>query len=143
VQALATALGPFQTTVNETLSGFGWTVTFQVDPWQVQVNGRAVDTYSRSEQHRIGIALQMAIAQMSGLGFAVVDELDMMTAGNRELMGRVLYNSKLDQVIVLSSREPETPLPDAIRIPGMIAIRLGSADGRSVVLEQVGEGVAA
>jgi hypothetical protein len=85
----------------------------------------------------------MAIAQMSGLGFAVVDELDMMTAGNRELMGRVLYNSKLDQVIVLSSREPETPLPDAIRIPGMIAIRLGSADGRSVVLEQVGEGVAA
>jgi hypothetical protein len=144
VQALAAALEPFQRTVNETLSGFGWTVAFQVDPWQVVVNGRPVDTYSRSEQHRIGIALQVAIAEMSGLGFAIIDELDMLDLENRELMGRVVYQSGLDQAIILSTREDAAALPDATKIPGMICVRLvKDQSGRSTVHEQIGEGVAA
>lgn len=143
VQALADALGPFEGEINAILAPFDWTVGFQVDPWTVTVNGRPVDTYSRSEQHRIGIALQVAIAEMSGLGFAIVDELDMLDSENRELMGRVLYASGLEQVILLSTRELSQPMPDAANIPGMACIRLGKENGRTVVLEQSRQVVAA
>lgn len=136
VQALAAALGPFEGAINDVLAPFGWTVTFQVEPWQVVVNGRPVDTYSRSEQHRIGIALQVAIAEMSGLGFAIVDELDMLDSANREVMGKVLYSSGLDQVLMLGTREAGHPMPDVSQIPGMACIRLGKdPTGRTVVLE--------
>jgi hypothetical protein len=143
VQALAKALGPFEAVINSYLQPFGWTVGFQVDPWAVLINGRLVDTYSRSEQHRIGVALQLAIAEKSGLKFAIVDELDMLDVQNRELMARALYGSTLDQVILLSTREVNQPLPDASKIAGMICVRLGKGvTGRSVVLEH-SQGVAA
>jgi DNA repair exonuclease SbcCD ATPase subunit len=140
VQALQEAIGRFETLVNLSTSQFGWTVRFVLDPWGVVVNDRPVETYSRSEQFRIGIAVQLAIATLSGLHFAVIDELDMLDVANRGIVTQMVLQSPLEQVIVLGTREAGTPLP---KTPGVIAYRLGQHGGRTVVLEQSGAAVAA
>jgi hypothetical protein len=106
-----------------------------VDPWQVVVNGRPIQTYSESEQFRIGVALQLAIAELSGLSFAIVDRLDMLDVHNRALATKMIFASPVQQVLVLSTRELEQALP---KIPGALVHRLGKIDERTVVLETVG-----
>ena len=134
VQALADALGPFEQAVNSYTTPFGWTVSFHVEPWGVIVNDRPVETYSRSEQYRIGLAIQLSIAALSGLSFAVVDELDMLDALNRDTVGRMLMAAPLEQILILGTREPSSPLP---KIQDMLAYRIGTNEnGRSVILEQ-------
>lgn len=140
VQALQEAIGRFETLVNLTTSQFGWQVTFALEPWAVLVNERPVETYSHSEQFRIGIAVQLAIATLSGLNFAVIDELDMLDVRNRALVTQMVIQSPLEQVFVLGTREPGTPLPKS---PGVLAYRLGTHEGRTVVLEQSGATIAA
>lgn len=135
VQALATALGPFEQAINAFTGAFGWQVAFHVEPWGVVVNNRPVETYSKSAQYRIGIALQLAIAKLSGLSFAIVDELDMLDAANRERVGQMLLASDLDQVILLGTREASSPLPV---VAGMLAYRLDRGGGRSTILERTG-----
>ena len=134
VGALAAKLGPFEQAVNASTSAFGWTVTFELDPWIVTANGRPVETYSQSEQFRLGIAIQLAIAQMSGLSFAVVDALDQLDAENRKIVGSMLFQCPLEQVVILATREPSVPLPTG---EGTIAYRLGSDAGQSQILERV------
>ena len=115
---------------------FGWTVRFEVDPWQVVVNDRAVETYSESEQYLIGLAIQLAIAQVSGLSFAVVDRLDVLDAAHRAIATKILMDCNLEQVFILSTREPEFKLPSAKA--GLIAHRFQSVDGWTQIAESVG-----
>lgn len=131
--ALSEAMGRFQDAVNPYLKPFGWTISFSVEPWQVFANKRPVETYSKSERFRIGIALQMGIAMLSGLKFAVIDELDMLDVGNRKTVSQMLMQAPLDQIIFLGTREPSQPLPN---VPGALAYRLEMKDGRSVVAEK-------
>lgn len=136
VKALEAALDPFLAAINGFTAAFGWVVSIQVEPWSVIVNGRPVETYSKSAQYRIGIALQIAIAKLSGLNFACIDELDMLDAKNREIVGGMLLKSDLEQVIILGTREPTSPLPKDV--PGMLCYRIGQIDGRSTILETTG-----
>lgn len=135
VQALQEAIGRFETLVNVSTSQFGWQVRFLLDPWAVLVNDRPVETYSKSEQFRIGIAVQLAIAALSGIGFAMIDELDMLDVQNRGLVTQMVMQAPLEQVFVLGTREPGVPLP---KNAGVLAYRLGQQDGQSVVVEQSG-----
>jgi DNA repair exonuclease SbcCD ATPase subunit len=134
VQALQNAIGPFEAAVNVHLEPFGWTIHFEFDPWRVLANDRPLTTYSRSEQYRIGIALQLAIAAQSGLNFAIVDEIDMLDAENRSILGKMLYQSPLEQIFLLSTREPTLPLP---ALPNMVAVRLGKQGQQSEILEEI------
>lgn len=133
VKALADAVGVFEAKVNAFTSAFNWTIAFQIDPWQVTANGRAVETYSESEQFSIGIALQLAIAELSGLSFAIVDRLDMLTMQNRKHVTAMLMNSTVGQIFILASREPEQELPH--NMAGVLAYRLGKENGRTQILE--------
>lgn len=135
VQALEQAIGRFTEAINASLKPFGWTVRFDLDPWTVVVNQRQLQTYSESEQFRIGIAMQLAIAQVSGLSFAIIDRLDMLDAKNRSLATQMILSSPLEQVFILATREPTAPLPSG---KGLLAYRLGKQGGRSVILEGVG-----
>lgn len=137
VPALKAAISAFEEAINGYLTAFDYKVWFVLEPaWAVMVNGRRSDTYSESERHRIGIALQLAIAQMSGLNFAIVDELDMLTAENRETVAKMIHFSTLEQVIVLASREPEVALP---AIDGVICHRMVMGDDKqSRVAETTG-----
>lgn len=133
VQALADSLGRFAYAVNQFTAPFGWTVAFSAEPWAVTVNDREVQTYSRSEQFRIGIAVQLAIAHLSGLSFAIVDELDMLDVQNRQLMSKLLMAAGLDQVIVLATLEPGQKLP---AMSGVLAYRLAIDQTRTVIAER-------
>lgn len=134
VEALHAKLGPFEAQVNGVTDTFGWHVAFVLDPWQVVVNERPVETYSESEQFRIGIALQLAVASLSGLSFAIVDRLDMLDHANRKIVTAMLMEAPLEQIIILATREPDQPLPN---MPGVIAYRLAKADsGETIVVEQ-------
>ncbi len=138
VQALGSAIERFEAAVNEFTKPYGWTVKFELDPWAVRVNDRRVETYSKSQRYRIGIAIQLAVAMLSGLKFAVVDEMDILTEQNRNLMAGMLLNSPLDQIIMLGSRELSQKLPVLPQLPGLlVAYRLHMEDGRSRVVERM------
>lgn len=130
VQALADAVERFQAAVNAVTGLWGWTVTFSVDPWAVIVNGRKLQTYSESEQFRIGIAIQLAVAVVSGVGFAIIDRIDMLDAANRAKVGQMLTDAPVEQIFMLATREPNVELPpnDGERI----AYRFLLEDGRTV-----------
>ncbi len=143
VAALSEAMGKFEAAINPYLAAFGWTVTFSVDPWDVLASSggaiggesmRPVETYSRSERFRIGIALQLAIAQLSGLNFAIVDETDMLDAANRAIVTKMLLTAPLEQVLILGTRETKVELP---KVPGVLAYRLVTQDGRTAIAETV------
>lgn len=133
VQALADALGRFEAAVNPYIEPFGWRVSFKVEPWEVFVNGRPAESYSRSERYRIGIALQMGIAMLSGLKFAVIDEMDMLDVANRGLVTKMLLQAPLDQILILGTREAAQALPT---VPGVLCYRLVKQGDRSDVAER-------
>lgn len=134
VEALRGAMDTFVRLVQPYLKPFGWKVHFQIEPWGVFVNNRPVQTYSASERYRIGVGLQLAIAQASGLSFAIVDELDLLDAeGNRKL-GTLLFHSPVEQILILRTRDTDTPLP---HLPGVLAYRLAVTDGRTAIVETV------
>ncbi|MGH2360357.1 MAG: AAA family ATPase [bacterium] len=133
VAALAEAIGRFEAAIHPYVEPFGWRITFQVEPWQVSANDRPVETYSRSEQLRLGIALQLAIAQISGLGFACVDEVDMLDSGNRAILTKMLLAAPVAQILILSTRETAQALPVGSQV---LAYRLGRQDQRSVIVER-------
>lgn len=136
VQALTEAVGAFEAKINAFTQAFGWTVQFQIDPWEVKVNGRNVETWSESEQFRIGIALQLAIAELSGLSFAVVDRMDMLLVKERNAVTKMLMQSPVEQIIIIAARETEQPLPS---IEGVVAYRLAkSENGRTEIAERTG-----
>lgn len=133
VKALSEAMGRFQDAVNPYIEPFGWKIGFSVEPWGVFANKRPVESYSKSEQYRIGIALQLGIAMLSGLKFAVIDELDMLDLGNRAIVSKMLLDCPLDQVIILGTREEAQALKPA---KGVLMYRLGKKNGRTVVTEK-------
>lgn len=132
--ALASAIGAFTAKVNTATARFGWTVAFTVDPWGVTVNDRAVETYSESEQYLIGIGIQLAIAELCGLSFAVVDRLDMLDLEHRGIATKILLDCPLEQVFILATREGNSPLPTR---EDMIAHRLTNPSGQTVITESV------
>lgn len=135
LQALAAALGDFTARINAYLAAYGWEIAFEVDPWTVLVNHRPVQTYSESEQFRIGLGVQLALAALSGLSFAIVDRLDMLDVANRALATQMILQAPVEQVIILSTREPSQDLPKG---PGLIAYRLGKQGGQTIVLASTG-----
>ena len=122
VAALEAAMGKFETAINAYLATWGWTVEFEVEPWTVHVNGREWKTYSKSERYRIGLGVQFALAQLSGLSFALVDEADMLDVEKRRALAGMVNEAPLEQIIMFSTREPGEKLPAPHE--GWIFIRL-------------------
>lgn len=135
LKALDAAIGTFTGKINAFTEPFGWTVSFEMDPWKVLINGRPSQAYSESEQFRIGIAIQLAIAELSGLSFAVIDRLDMLDIQNRALATKMIFACSVDQVIILATREPEQALP---ALGDTIVHRIDNQNGHTVVVESVG-----
>ncbi len=133
VAALEAAMGRFLAAINEFTGKFGLAVSFVLDPWAVLVNDRPVETYSRSEQYRIGIAIQLAVAALSGIGFAIVDELDILDTEFRNIMGRLIHQAPIEQILIMQTREDNQPLP---QLPGWLVHRIGkTAEGTSIIVE--------
>ena len=132
VPALAAAVNRFQAAVAPYLTPFGWTLTVQVEPWGIWVNERPVETFSRSEQYRIGVAIQLTLTELTGIGFAIVDETDLLDIENRALFSGLLIHAPTTQVIVIGTRELGQPLPQG---DSLIAYRLGVVKDRTAIVE--------
>lgn len=138
MRALDKAKGEFESRINHVTQKFGWTVRFEMDPWRVWVNQRPLEAYSESQRFRIGIAVQMAVAALSGLGFIIVDRLDMLDMQNRAEMTQLLLRSDeadVQQVIILATRDEGVALP---AVEGLLAYRLALDDQeRTQIVEAV------
>lgn len=138
VAALTEALGAFQRRVNAYLVKWDRQVEIQAEPWQVRVSVaggpfRPASVLSKSERMRTGIALQLAIAATSGVGFAFIDECEMLDAKNNAALAALLLSNAGGQIFVASTRDASWPTPN---IDGLVAIRVGlDSRSRSRVVE--------
>lgn len=117
LESLVTFLGPkgvkvtliqrkidaFQDLINKSLARFGFSFSFSVEPWQVYAKGRPINRLSTSERFRLGVAFQIAIAKITGLGVVVVDKAELLTADARGAMFKLLIEAELDFAIVIQT----------------------------------------
>lgn len=123
VPALAKVIPAFEATVNSALSPFGYTVAVSPDPFELRVNGLKYVTLSASEKLRVGIALQIALARTTGVGFTLIDQLDMLLTAPRTVLTKMLLSEDvgLDQVWLARAFEPAVAAPV---IAGATVVRL-------------------
>jgi len=74
---------------------------------------------SRSEQLRVSIALQAAMAKLTGLNFLAVDEVDMLDQDNRDLLTSSLLNilDQFDQIMIFCTAD--NVLDQDLELPGV------------------------
>jgi DNA repair exonuclease SbcCD ATPase subunit len=104
VKALEAALTDFHARINGALDRFGYTLRVVADPWLVLVNGRPASLLSKSERLQAGIAVQLAIAEISGFGFVAIDQVDLFDAENRRAFGALLDATPV-QVLAAMTRD--------------------------------------
>lgn len=109
VEALAASIGAFETRINAALEGFGYRLTFSLEPWDVVVNGRSAELLSTSERLRVGAAFTMALAEVTGLGFCVIDGADLLDQAGKDALSALVSEWDKGQVIIAATREK--PLP--------------------------------
>lgn len=137
VKALGDALETFTARTNHHLQRFGRFVTIELEPWKVLVQvgdeaPRPAAVLSTSERMRTGIALQLAVSAFSGLGFAFIDEAEILDESNNAALARMVLEVKGGQILVVSTRDESYPLPE---VDGLQAFRLGLVENVTRVLE--------
>lgn len=116
VDALETARVAFEARVNGALAKWGYAIGFTLDPWLVRVNGRPTSQLSISERLRVGIALQLAVAELCGLMFVTIDQVDILDAENRAILLDVL-DGWTGQVVIAAMRDDREGLPTGADVP--------------------------
>lgn len=100
--------------INEALRGFGLTIAFGSEPWAITVNDLPVSLASASERFRLGIAFQIALAQVTGFKFVLVDAVDILDRANRAAMFGLLEDAlaqgHIEQAIVTATMTNEAAL---------------------------------
>lgn len=101
----------FETRVNHALDRFGYRLEFRIEPWTVLVNGRKSYQLSKSEQLRVGLCLQLAIAEISGAWFVAIDEVDMLDSDNRALLEDVIEGWR-GQIVMCATKDASFEIPE-------------------------------
>lgn len=115
VVALAAAVGAFEDAINSALQPFGYELAFDLEPWTVRVNGRPIIRLSMSERLRVGLSLQLALADVTGAGFVLIDGVDMLDATNRGILVELL-SQWTGQAIVTATRDTPPAAIDGIAV---------------------------
>lgn len=115
VTALAGALERFEAPLNVSLAAWGYTVRFALEPWGIVVNGRTAELLSTSERLRVGVALQLAIASVTGLNLVVIDQVDLLDGPNRAVLTELLA-SWPGQVLLAATKDAPPPAMDGIAV---------------------------
>lgn len=133
VDALNAVVATFEGLINNALQRFGYSLQFVMDPWDVKVNGRSAVRLSESEALRVGVALQLALAEVTGVGLAIIDGADLLDGRNRSLLTQLLAESE-SQVIVTCTRDADPPAIDGLTVYWLAleqgatrAVRIGEA----------------
>lgn len=134
-------LPAFRDRVNSVLARFGFVCFFDLDPYRLTVAptvyrrpGDApleLHQLSESEAYRFGIAFQIALAEVTGVNFVLIDRADMLVPASRQFLTMALLESNLDQAIILSTGEPTGDVP---AIPGVAFFNLFNETGTTSVI---------
>jgi DNA repair exonuclease SbcCD ATPase subunit len=112
VSLIGEKLEEFEKSVNKHLRAFGFSLIIQAEPWAIAVseyesphseNSRSIRRLSRSERFRLGIALQIAIAKITGVNLLVIDNSELLTPDVRATMIQMLAAAELDQALVFAT----------------------------------------
>lgn len=127
-ELIAEHVGGFTESLNNVLRGWGYTAQLVIEPYQFLVRQNGIDgvlslhQLSQSELYRFSVAFQVALAMASEVEMCVIDGADILdTVGRRDLF-RALYNSELEQAIVLLT-DDKTTVPD---MPNTLVYMLGT-----------------
>lgn len=105
VAALQTSVGEFTISINDALRQFGYELAFEVDPWDVVVNGRSAALLSTSERLRVGLCFSLALARVTGVNFVAIDGADLLDQAGRETLSELMLSEQVVQVLVATTRE--------------------------------------
>lgn len=130
VQALTAALGQFEAAINQALERFGYRLQIEAEPWRVVVNGLSAALLSTSERLRVGIALQLAIAEATGFHCVAIDQVDLLDGPNRALLGELLSLRGSVQVVAAATKDDDFEPP---AIEGWTWVRVTKVDGVSTL----------
>lgn len=140
--ALEAALAGFIAETGSFLQAWGVTLAIEPEPWKVLMNGRPAALMSKSGRLRAGVALQLAVVRHAGLGFAIVDEADILDEENARTFSRLIASARIGRdgdegsIIVLATRGKNYALP---RVMGLSAVRLAlDARAETQVVEATG-----
>jgi hypothetical protein len=125
VKLLDRYVGVFAQSMMTMLQPWGYTIDLSLEPYifRLEHGKRAIDLdlLSESQQLRFGIAFQIALAVHLGIGFVVIDRVDMLdVASRRVLFNQLLEEDRLEQVILLVTDEKMEAPP----APGTVFYRL-------------------
>jgi chromosome segregation ATPase len=101
----------FQDSVNRVLNAWGYEAEFCFEPYKILIqslgDGRKLllSQMSESQQYRFCVALQVALAVTTGLGFVVIDRADILDPQGRRQLTQALRSGQLDQAIMLATGE--------------------------------------
>lgn len=138
VAAIAGAKTHFIQLVNGRLQHFGYVLDIEIEPWRVRVNGRDARRLSTSERLRVGLCLQLAFAELTGLEFVIFDNTEwLVDAQIRATFGELLFDwveaKDGRQAIVIKALEEAPPSrPGSVQV-----IQLALVNGATHVLEGV------
>lgn len=107
VSLIEDKISAFETLVNTGLLKFGFSFKFTAYPWRIVAKDRPVDRLSRSERYRLGVALQVAIARVTGVNLVVCDDAEHLTPDARGAMLKLLLESEVQALVIMTSMKPE------------------------------------
>ena len=122
--ALQRAVGDFQAMINAALRGFGFTVDFQVEPWDILIRttertdapARSFSLLSKGEQLWTATAFQLALAAATGVDCCLVDDLEAVVNHTqrpaRSILTGMVMKAPVGQVVLAMAKSDTEPIPD-------------------------------
>jgi hypothetical protein len=108
-ELLDKSVGPFQSSMNAILAGWGFECRLQFEPHAFDVRFAGKDrwyplkTMSESQKLMFIAGFKVALAKVTGFNFVWIDEADTFLDANRSLLYKNLMSAGLDQIVVLQS----------------------------------------
>lgn len=137
-EALAASLGAFLGLLNNSLRHFGYEFMINVEPWSVEIKRQvnivtgerlpgaaqfvAYNRLSGGERLWTSLVLQLAIAEMSGLGWCAIDNTDTVVGQARRVLTGTVLDSTLPQILICMAKGEDEETPD---IDGVQVVRMG------------------
>jgi len=130
LQALDAALASFNAQISEALAPFGFSLAISADPWEVIVDlgsgeGIRFEMLSKGQRLFTGLAFQLALAKVSGLGFVVVDDVEAVVGQARRLLTGAVMTSDLEQILVAMAKPDDEAAPV---LAGLQVIRVSESN---------------
>jgi hypothetical protein len=126
LQMIAAAVSPMLDTANRVVRCLGLPgVEIAVDPWRIGIPGRDAELLSTSEQMRLALGLQIALARATGIGMIALDGAEILDADGRAGLAEIAAAGLLDQLIICTTTDAEFVPPE---IPGVEFVGIGVGD---------------